>query len=87
MTQLFESIILADTVQIKRNGDVLSHELIDKAKRYDDMRDSLIGLRNSAWAVLHTEDNYPSTHVLYYTMLALLENDIEVLALMRYPVV
>ena len=57
----------------------------DKAKAYDDMRESVIGLRNSAWALRHK--GITSTKVTYHLTNALLTDDKEMLGLMQMPIV
>ena len=57
----------------------------DKAKAYDDMRDNIIGLRNSAWANAHND--LFSAKVITYVTGALLNNDHELLKLLQIPLV
>ena len=57
----------------------------DKAASYDDMLESLIGLRNSAWANAH-KDIF-SAKVITYITNALLNKDHELLRLLQIPLV
>ena len=53
----------------------------DKVMAYDDISDSLIGLRNSAWARRH-DDNFKAK-LFYHLTNALLTNDIELVRIMQ----
>ena len=57
----------------------------DKVMAYDDISDSLIGLRNSAWANAHK--GVFSAKVITYVTNALLDNDHELLRLLQIPLV
>ena len=57
----------------------------DKASAYDDMRQNIIGLRNSAWANAH-KDIF-SAKVITYITGALLDNDHEMLQMLQHPLI
>ena len=70
----------------ERKGKVVSDILIDRSDSYDNMRQTLIGIRNSAWAERHN-DNFKAK-LFYHLSNAILTDDKDLIGIMTaFPIV